>query len=84
MSDARDLPVSFPSFVVSLAASAMVHLGETADPAGKKEINLPLARNTIDVLRILQEKTKGNLDDEEQQLLDSLVEDLGAKLDAAS
>lgn len=78
MSDAsRELPINFSSFVVSLASSAMFHLGETADPqTGAKATNLPLASQTLDVLRILQEKTDGNLDEEEDKLLATLIEDL--------
>lgn len=75
MSDA--LPVTFPTFIVSLASSAMVHLGETPDPmSGQTEIDLPLARNSIDLLDLLKEKTKGNLDADEARLLDSLLYDL--------
>ncbi len=68
-SEHPSLTVSFSSFVVGLATSAMGHLGE--GPASS--INLELARNTIDVLGILKEKTEGNLDDEEQRLLDTLL-----------
>lgn len=85
MSDERELPVSFSSFIVSMAASAMLHLGETADPdSGAKQVNLPLARQTVGVLDILQTKTEGNLDEEEKQLLDTLLADLKGKLDEAS
>lgn len=84
MSD-RDLPVSFSSFVVSLAGSAMVQLGEAPDPmTGKKEPNLQLARNTIDLLGVLKEKTSGNLDDEEGRLLDSVLYECRTKFIAAS
>lgn len=68
-SEHPSLTVSFSSFVVGLATSAMGHLGE--GPASS--MNLELARNTIDVLGILKEKTEGNLDDEEQRLLDTLL-----------
>ncbi|MBT3218209.1 MAG: DUF1844 domain-containing protein [Proteobacteria bacterium] len=55
----------------------MVQLGEAPDPAtGKKQVNLPLARNTIDLLGLLKEKTKGNLDAEEARLLDTLLYEL--------
>jgi len=85
VSDARDLPVSFSSFVVSLAASAMQHLGQTAEPdSGKREVNLPLARQTIDLIQVLKVKTEGNLDQEEQQLMNTLLDDLNAKYQAAS
>ena len=80
-----DIPVSFAHFVVSLGSSALVHLGEMADPAsGTIQKNLPLARNTIDVLGILKEKTAGNLDDDETRLLDALLFDLRQKYVTAS
>ncbi len=77
MPEPRELPVNFSSFLVSLASSAMVHLGETPDPTGGKAgLDLVLARNTIDLLGLLKEKTKGNLDPEEGKLLDALLFDL--------
>ena len=81
----ENLPVSFASFLVSLGSSALVHLGEIPDPAtGAPTPDLMLARHTIDVLGLLQEKTKGNLDDDEHKLLDALLVELSAKLKAAS
>jgi hypothetical protein len=75
--ETRELAVNFSSFLVSLASSAMVHLGETPDPTGGNSgLDLVLARNTIDVLGLLKEKTKGNLDPEESKLLDALLYDL--------
>ncbi|MEZ4317092.1 MAG: DUF1844 domain-containing protein [Myxococcota bacterium] len=74
MSEDRELPVSFSSFVGSLFGSAMVHLGEAEDPmTRKKSVDLMLARNTIDLLGVLKDKTKGNLDDEESRFLDSVL-----------
>ena len=67
--------VSFSSFVVSLATSAMTHLGQ--GPGG--QVDLPLARQTIDLLGVLQEQTKGNLDDEERQLLDTVLHETRTK-----
>ncbi len=70
MSESRALPpVSFSSFVVSLATSAMTHLGQGPSP----EIDLDLARHSIDLLSILRDKTKGNLDEEEARLLDTVL-----------
>ena len=61
----------------------MMHLGEASHPGtGTTEINLPLARNTIDLLSLLQDKTKGNLDEEENGLLNTLVVELNSKFDA--
>ena len=66
----RELPpATFSSFTASLAASAMSALGEGAND----ETNLPLARHTIDLLGLLRDKTEGNLTDEEQKLLDTLL-----------
>ncbi len=72
-----DPEIDFVTFVVSLARSAMVEIGALPDPeTGKPERNLPLARQTIDILGILQEKTRGNLTGEEERILDSVLYDL--------
>ena len=70
MTDAHPPHVDFGTFVLSLGSSALVHLGEIQHPdtAEAKE-NLLLARQTIDLLAMLQEKTKGNLTDEEAGVL---------------
>lgn len=71
-------PVDLPSLVLSLAHAAMMHLGQLTDPetgqAGQS--NLPLARHAIDTIAMLKEKTKGNLTDEEQNILDNVLTDL--------
>ena len=74
----RTLPVTFSTFLVSLASSAMSHLGLSDAPgaAGPRTVDLDLARQTIDLLGILEEKTKGNLDEDEARLLDTLVTEL--------
>ena len=80
----RDLPVNFATFVVSLASSAMLYLGEVPDPTTQQSgVNLPLAKQTIDLLGVLQDKTQGNLDGEERQLLESVLSDLRVKYVAA-
>ena len=67
-------PVDFTSFILSLAASAQIHLGLIPDPhLGKQEKNLDLAKQTIDLLGLLQEKTKGNLNEEELKVLEEIV-----------
>ena len=76
---AGSLPeVDFPSFLLSLATSALYHLGLVADPqtGEKAERNLPLARQTIDTLALLETKTRGNLTDEETELLTNLLTEL--------
>ncbi len=70
--------IDFSTFVLSLATSALYHLGMTEGPEGAPagEANLPLARQTIDTLEMLQEKTRGNLDDDETKLLQSVLYEL--------
>ena len=69
--------IDFPTFILSLATSAQVHLGAVPNPAtGKQEKDLNLAKQTIDILALLQEKTKGNLSSEEERLLQHLLYDL--------
>ncbi|HEY1556239.1 MAG TPA: DUF1844 domain-containing protein [Kofleriaceae bacterium] len=70
-------PIDFSTHVLSLASSAMIALGKMPDPDGKPHpIDLETARHLIDVLAMLETKTKGNLDQTESKLLASLVYDL--------
>lgn len=72
--------VNFSTFIFSLASSALVHLGEIPDPVTKRtEVNASMARHIIDTLAMIEEKTKGNLDKDEEQLLKSLLYDLRIK-----
>lgn len=69
--------INFPTFVASLNASALLHLGAIEDPSsGKKDKNLPMAKQTIDILNMLQEKTSGNLSTEEENMLKNILYDL--------
>ncbi|PTN32738.1 DUF1844 domain-containing protein [Desulfonatronum sp. SC1] len=69
--------VCFPTFVLSLSSSALVHLGEVPDPeTGKTSENIEIAKHTIDILAMLEEKTKGNLDAEESKLLKDMLFEL--------
>jgi hypothetical protein len=69
--------VSFSTFILSLNASALVHLGILEDPGtGQKTKNLALGKQTIDILALLEEKTRGNLTAEEDGLLKNLLYDL--------
>ncbi|MFZ5449179.1 MAG: DUF1844 domain-containing protein [Thermodesulfobacteriota bacterium] len=74
----RLLPeITFPSFIFSLSSTAFVSLGAVPDPeTGKTEKNLPLAKQTIDLLGLLREKTRNNLTQEEENLFDHLLYDL--------
>jgi hypothetical protein len=72
---AGDLPrIDFSTFVLSLAASAMLHMGLAPGADGEKQTpDLAMARQTIDTLEMLLEKTRGNLDADEQRLLQSVL-----------
>jgi len=75
---ASQLPeISFSTFIFSLNSSALVHLGLVEDPAsGQKAKNLPVAKQTIDILGLLEEKTRGNLSNDEEKLLENILHDL--------
>ena len=69
--------INFSTFVVSLNASALLHLGAIEDPTtGQTNKNLSMAKQTIDILKLLEEKTVGNLSSEETNLLKSILYDL--------
>jgi hypothetical protein len=69
--------IDFATFVLSLSHSALMHLGEAPHPeTNTVEKNIPLARQTIDLLGVLEEKTKGNLTGDEERLLHQVLYDL--------
>ena len=69
--------LDFATFVLSLNHSALMHLGDAPHPTGEpSDKNLPLARQTIDLLGLLDEKTKGNLTGDEERLLTHVLFDL--------
>ena len=69
--------IDFATFVLSLSHSAVLHLGEAPNPeTGVVESDLALARQTIDLLGVLEEKTKGNLTGDEERLLTQVLFDL--------
>jgi len=76
--DMSQLPeINFSTFIMSLNASALVSLGIIDDPgSGTKNKNLPLSKQTIDILVMLEEKTRGNLSSEEEQMLKGILYEL--------
>ena len=69
--------VTLATFIFSLSSSALVHLGEIPEPETNRTlVDLPIAKQIIDTLGMLQEKTKGNLDQDEEKLLKSVLYDL--------
>lgn len=74
----KELPaIDFLTFIVSMSHSALLHLGDAPDPTtGAREKNLPLARQTIDLLAMLQDKTRGNLSGDEERVISQAIYDL--------
>ncbi|MCX5803661.1 MAG: DUF1844 domain-containing protein [Proteobacteria bacterium] len=69
--------LTFSTFILSLSTSVLVNLGELPDPlTNEKKINLPLAKQTISIIEMLMEKTKGNLTQEEDRLISNMLYDL--------
>ena len=72
--------VTFSTFILSLASTALVQLGEVPNPeTGRTEQNLALGKHTIDVLDMLRAKTQACLDNEEKRLLDGILYELRMK-----
>jgi hypothetical protein len=69
--------IDFATFIISMSHSALIQLGQAAHPdTGTVESNLSLARQTIDLLGLLEDKTKGNLTGDEERLLTQILYDL--------
>ena len=72
--------LGFSTFILSLSTSALVHLGELPDPVtNEKGANLQLAQQTISVIELLKEKTRGNLTEEEGKLIETVLYDIRLK-----
>ena len=72
--------VTFSTFILSLASSALLCLGEVPDPeSGESRENLPLARHSIDVMCMLEDKIKNGLDQDESRLLSGILYELRMK-----
>lgn len=69
--------INFATFIFSLHSSVLMQLGLVSDPGtGQQTKNLPAAKQTIDILGLLEEKTRGNLAEEEENMLKSILYDL--------
>ena len=72
--------VNFSTFVISLASSAMMHLGEVPNPDTQEtDENIILAKHTIDLLNMLEDKLNNGLTDEEQQLFKDVLYEVRMK-----
>jgi len=78
--------LSFTAFVISLASSAAIHFGDLPDPVSgeRGELNLDGAAQMIEILALLEQKTKGNLTAEERQVLESVLYELRLRFVEAS
>lgn len=73
----KSVEIDFSTFVLSLATSVQVHLGSVPNPAtGKQEKDMVLAKQTVDIIAMLETKTKGNLTNEESRLIEHVLYDL--------
>jgi hypothetical protein len=72
--------INFSTFVISLSTQALMHLGEIADPlSGKEAKDIPVAKQMIDIIGMLKDKTKGNLNAGEERLTEEVLFDLRMK-----
>ncbi|HSO31842.1 MAG TPA: DUF1844 domain-containing protein [Labilithrix sp.] len=78
MSEHETLPsIDFATFILSLSHGALMHLGEVPDPeTNVTQVDLALAKQNVDILGLLEEKTKGNLTGDEERLLAQVLFDL--------
>lgn len=84
--DEQALPgIDFSTFILSMSHSAFVYLGEASTPEGDPASrNLVMARQTIDILALLADKTRGNLSGEEERLLEQVLYELRMRYVEAS
>jgi hypothetical protein len=72
--------INFSTFVISLSTQALMHLGEIPNPlSGKSETDIAVAKQMIDILGMLREKTRSNLDQNEDRLMEDILFDLRMK-----
>lgn len=72
--------INFSTFIISLSTQALMHLGEIADPlSGKVNTDIPVAKQMIDIIGMLRDKTNGNLNAGEERLTKEILFDLRMK-----
>jgi hypothetical protein len=83
--EGESTPIQFNTFLLGMASSVLIHLGESPHPeGGKQEKNLVLARQSLDLLSLLREKTRGNLTLQEEKFFEDLLADLRLRFVEAS
>lgn len=85
MSEDEDAPpgIDFNTFILSLSTSALMHLGKLPDAGDDQTVNLAHAKQSIDCIALLEEKTRGNLTGEEERLISEVLYDLRLRFVAA-
>lgn len=68
-------PIDFTTFILSMSTACMAELGEVEGPEGA-EVSLPMARQTLEILEMIEHKTQGNLSGEEERILSQVLVDL--------
>lgn len=82
MSEHEIPEASFLNFLSGLASQALMQLGAVPNPmSGEREVNVPFAQYSIELLRVLQQKTEGNRSEEESEYLEGMLADLTLQLD---
>ncbi|NTX12082.1 DUF1844 domain-containing protein [Myxococcus sp. CA051A] len=82
---ASEEAISFSTFIVGLGTAVLIHLGDAPNPeTGQTSKDLPLARQNLDLLSMLRQKTRGNLTPDEEKLFDGLLADLRLRFVEAS
>lgn len=69
-------PIDFTTFVLSMSTACMAHLGEVEGPDAQGEVDLPMAKQTLEILEMIELKTEGNLTGEEERILSQVLADL--------
>ncbi len=78
--EAETGPITFSTFILGLASTTLIHLGETPNPeTGDRSVSLDLAQQSLALLDVLEQKMKGNLTADEQHLFSALLTDLRLK-----
>ncbi len=73
-------PINFSTFIMGLSTQALIHLGEIPNPlSGQAEKDISVGQQMIDIIGVLQEKTRGNLDQGEEKLMEDILFDLRMK-----
>lgn len=80
----EDRPMNFSELILGFASAALTYTGDSPAADGAVHKNLTLAKQNIDIIKLLKDKTAGNLDKDEQELIDRILIDLYQKFAESS